>query len=107
MNYTYANVQESVARLEEFMVNTSKQLFDPDMVLMPLNNAVERITIPAINLDLAHNTIREQFNSGTVEGDEIAELDKNFNVLCGDLNKIAKEACNEIDQILSKSPEIE
>jgi len=28
-------------------------------------------------------------------------------VLCGDLNKIAKEACNEIDQILSKSPEIE
>ena len=79
------------------------------MVLMPLNNAVERITIPAINLDLDHqiNTIREQFNSGTVEGDEIAELDKNFNVLCGDLNKIAKEACNEIDQILSKSSEIE
>jgi len=38
---------------------------------------------------------------------ELAELDKNFNVLCGDLNKIAKEACNEIDQILSKSPEIE
>jgi len=107
VNFTYANVHESIAKLEEFILHTSKHLFDtsskaisldlfrqdiknlvkdmfdfsdddfdPDMILMPLSNAVERITISAINLDLDHhmNTIREQFNTSTVEGDEIANL---------------------------------
>jgi hypothetical protein len=107
VNYTYANVQEAVGKLESFVVDTSKALFeastraisldsfkqdikasvkdmfdfsdddfDPDMVLMPLSNAVERITIPVINLDLDKhiNTIRQQFNNNEVEGDEISEL---------------------------------
>ena len=125
VSYTYANVQESVAKLETFVLHTSKHLFDtsskaisldlfrqdiknsvkdmfdisdddfdPDMILMPLSNAVERITISAINLDLDHhiNTIREQFNSSTVEGDEIASLrNEQSRVVALLLADIAKE----------------
>ncbi|WP_081730751.1 dynamin family protein [Shewanella colwelliana] len=107
VNYTYADVQEAVARLEDFVMATSRKLFaaseqainlglfrndiksavkdmfdfsdddfDPEMVLLPLDNAVARITIPAINLDLARHidTIRQQFTSSQVEGDQIAQL---------------------------------
>ena len=107
VNYTYASVHDAVSKLESFVVDTSKALydvsenaiqlglfkqdikasirdmfdfsdddFDPEMVLMPLNNAVERITIPAVSLDLdAHiNTIRQQFSAEQVEGDDIAQL---------------------------------
>jgi len=136
VNYTYANVQDSVARLEEFVVNTSQQLFetsknainldlfrqgikasvkdlldfsdsnfDANMVLMPLNNAVERITIPAINLDLDHHisTIREQFNSSTVEGDEINNLrNEQARVVSLLLNDIALEVQGCIDNIVGK-----
>lgn len=109
VNYTYASVHDAVSKLESFVIETSKALydvsenaiqlslfkqdikasirevfdftdddFDPEMVLMPLNNAVERITIPAVSLDLdAHiNTIRQQFTVEQVEGDEIEQLRK-------------------------------
>ncbi|WP_421420097.1 dynamin family protein (plasmid) [Pseudoalteromonas lipolytica] len=109
VNYTYASVHDAVSKLESFVIETSKALydvsenaiqlslfkqdikssiremfdftdddFDPEMVLMPLNNAVERISIPAVSLDLdAHiNTIRQQFTVEQVEGDEIEQLRK-------------------------------
>lgn len=125
VSYTYANVHESVVKLETFILHTSKHLFetstkainldsfksdiknsvkdmfdftdndfDPDMILMPLSNAVERITIPAINLDLDQHiaTIREQFNSSTVEGDEISQLrNEQSRVVALLLTDIAKE----------------
>ncbi len=107
VNYTYANTQEAVNVLEEFVQDTGQHLynasvkainldlfrdeikkavkdlfdfsddsFDPESVLLPLSNAVERITIPAIQLDLDHhiNTIRQQFTSNEVEGDQINAL---------------------------------
>ncbi|MGK0269447.1 MAG: hypothetical protein ACI88H_000078 [Cocleimonas sp.] len=136
VNYTYANVQEAVGKLESFVVDTSKALFeastraisldsfkqdikasvkdmfdfsdddfDPDMVLMPLSNAVERITIPVINLDLDKhiNTIRQQFNNNEVEGDEISELrNEQARVVGLLLNDIAVELEACIKTMLSK-----
>ncbi|HCH0716080.1 TPA: dynamin family protein [Vibrio parahaemolyticus] len=107
VNYTYANVQDAVQKLEDFVVETSDRLyesssqtininqfredikqavrglfdfsdpdFDPEMILLPLSNSVDRITIPTISLDLDHhiNSIRQQFFANEVEGDEIQQL---------------------------------
>lgn len=107
VNYTYANVQDAVQKLEDFVVETSDRLyqsssqaininqfredikqavkglfdfsdpdFDPEMILLPLSNSVDRITIPTISLDLDHhiNSIRQQFSVNEVEGDEIQQL---------------------------------
>lgn len=107
VNYTYANVQDAVQKLEDFVIETSDRLyqassqainigqfredikqavkglfdfsdpdFDPEMILLPLSNSVDRITIPTINLDLNHhiNSIRQQFTVNEVEGDEIQQL---------------------------------
>ncbi|EIU6866048.1 dynamin family protein [Vibrio parahaemolyticus] len=107
VNYTYANVQDAVQKLEDFVVETSDRLyqsssqtininqfredikqavrglfdfsdpdFDPEMILLPLSNSVDRITIPTISLDLDHhiNSIRQQFSANEVEGDEIQQL---------------------------------
>jgi hypothetical protein len=58
------------------MFDFSDPGFDPDMVLLPLGNAVERITIPLIELDLDHHigTIRSQFDAGEVQGSDIDRL---------------------------------
>lgn len=107
VSYTYANVQDAVDKLEEFVISVGNDLytattnaininkfrgeiknavkglfdfsdsdFDPEMILLPLGNAVDRITIPAINLDLDRhiNTIRQQFSANEVEGDEMTQL---------------------------------
>ncbi|MCG9697430.1 dynamin family protein [Shewanella sp. Isolate11] len=107
VNYTYANVQDAVQKLEDFVIETSERLyqsssqtininqfredikqavrglfdfsdpdFDPEMILLPLSNSVDRITIPTISLDLDHhiNSIRQQFSANEVEGDEIQQL---------------------------------
>lgn len=107
VNYTYANVQDAVEQLEEFVFETSRRLhqtscevininqfredikqsvkglfdfsdpdFDPELVLLPLSNSVNRITIPTISLNLDHhiNSIRQQFSVRDVEGDEIQQL---------------------------------
>lgn len=139
VNYTYASVHEAVSKLESFVVETSKALyevsenaiqlglfkqdikasirdmfdfsdddFDPEMVLMPLNNAVERITIPAVNLDLdAHiNTIRQQFSAEQVEGDDIAQLRTEqarvVALLLQDISVELKQCINQIVEKLAK-----
>ncbi|MBE0352832.1 MULTISPECIES: dynamin family protein [Pseudoalteromonas] len=136
VNYTYASVHDAVSKLESFVIETSKALydvsenaiqlslfkqdikasiremfdfgdddFDPEMVLMPLNNAVERITIPAVSLDLdAHiNTIRQQFTVEQVEGDEIEQLRKEqARVVALLLNDISDELKRCIRLILEK-----
>lgn len=139
VNYTYASVHEAVSKLESFVVDTSKAIydvsenaiqlglfkqdikasikdmfdftddnFDPEMVLMPLNNAVERITIPAVNLDLdAHiNTIRQQFSAEQVEGDDIAQLrTEQARVVALLLQDISVELKQCINQIVEKLAE--
>lgn len=139
VNYTYASVHEAVSKLESFVVDTSKAIydvsenaiqlglfkqdikasikdmfdftddnFDPEMVLMPLNNAVERITIPAVNLDLdAHiNTIRQQFSAEQVEGDDIAQLRTEqarvVALLLQDISVELKQCINQIVEKLAK-----
>jgi hypothetical protein len=50
--------------------------FDPDDILIPVENAVNRITIPSIevNVDKHIDTIRDQFQSPEVRNDEINSL---------------------------------
>ncbi|EJL6794240.1 dynamin family protein [Vibrio alginolyticus] len=107
VKYTYANVQDAVQKLEDFVIETSDRLyqvssqaininqfredikhavkglfdfsdpdFDPEMILLPLSNSVDRIKISAISLDLDHhiNSIRQQFSINEVEGEEIQKL---------------------------------
>jgi len=141
VNYTYANTQEAVNTLEEFVVETGGRLydaslkavnlslfrdeiksavkdlfdfsddsFDPESVLLPLNNAVERITIPAVHLDLDHhiNTIRQQFTSNEVQGDEINALrNEQARVVSLLLNDIAMELSRCKNAILSQLAEEE
>ena len=68
--------KEEIKQAVKDLFDFSDDDFDPQMILLPLGNAVDRITIPSIQLDLEHhiNTIREQFDSTEVEGDEIASL---------------------------------
>ncbi|PCM45928.1 dynamin family protein [Marinobacter sp. ANT_B65] len=136
VNYTYANVQESVAMLEQFVVEVQQQLFDaasqaipveafrqdiksavkgmfdfsdesfdPERVLLPLSNAVDRITIPAIHLNLDHHikSVREQFVSPEVEGDEVQQLrNEQARVVAILLGDIAKELDSNIQAIAEK-----
>lgn len=107
INYTYANVQQAVDKLETFVLETEKQLisalgravdinrlrqeikqliremfdfsadgFDPNAVMLPLENALAGLTVPAITMDMDQyiNEVRQQFTSATVENDSIARL---------------------------------
>ena len=107
INYTYANVQQAVDKLETFVLETEQQLisvlgravdinrlrqeikqliremfdfsadgFDPNAVMLPLENALARLTVPAITMDMDQyiNEVRQQFTSATVENDNIAKL---------------------------------
>jgi hypothetical protein len=59
------------------MFDFSDDSFDPEMILIPLNLAVERITIPNISLDMTKHiqTIRQQFDDGDqVEDNEMSRL---------------------------------
>lgn len=136
VNYTYANVQDAVQKLEDFVIETSDRLyqsssqainidqfredikqavkglfdfsdpdFDPEMILLPLSNSVDRIMIPKISLDLDHhiNSIRQQFTVNEVEGDEIQQLRaEQARVVSLLLTKITKEVCKCGDDMLGK-----
>ena len=135
VNYTYANVHEAVGKLEDFVIETSRRLFDassdainltlfrqdikkavkdlfdfsddsfdPEMVLLPLSNAIERITIPAINLDLDNHilTIRQQFTTTEVEGDEITQLRNEQSRIVALVLKDIKSEVNECTRAILK-----
>lgn len=95
------DIKDSIKGMFDF----SDDDFDPDMILMPLSNAVERITIPHINLDMDKhiNTIREQFTTSEVEGDEMAQLrTEQGRIVSLLLTEIDKELIKSIDNIVSK-----
>jgi len=136
VNYNYANVNEAVDKLESFVIDSSKALFeaslnavnlelfrkdikecvrglldfsddsfDPENILLPLSNAIERITIPAVQLDMDHHiqTVREQFTSAQVEDDKINQLRNEQSRVVGVLLKdIARELETSIGLILQK-----
>lgn len=72
INQFREDIKQAVKGLFDF----SDPDFDPEMILLPLSNSVDRITIPTISLDLDHhiNSIRQQFSVNEVEGDEIQQL---------------------------------
>ena len=136
VNYSYANVQDAVDKLETFIYKTDERLnqavqeavnikqlqqdikqvikdmfdfsddnFDPQAVLMPLENALARITMPAINLDMAEHidTVRQQFTSAEVQDDDIARLRQEQGQIVGVLlTAIAKEVDANVADILKK-----
>ena len=60
------------------MFDFDDEQFDPEMILLPLSNAVERLVITPIELDMEHHieTIWKQFNTNEVEGEKISQLRK-------------------------------
>ena len=136
INYTYANVQGAVDKLETFIYKTDEQLneasaeavnlnqlktdikqviksmfdfseegFDPEAVLLPLETALARITMPYITLDLDHyiETIQQQFTSAEVENDDIARLRKEQARIIGLLlDEINSEVDKNVEHILNQ-----
>ncbi|TOP03881.1 hypothetical protein CGH23_24100, partial [Vibrio parahaemolyticus] len=68
--------REDIKHAVKGLFDFSDPDFDPEMILLPLSNSVDRITISAISLDLDHhiNSIRQQFSINEVEGEEIQKL---------------------------------
>ncbi|WP_025524008.1 dynamin family protein [Vibrio parahaemolyticus] len=143
VSYTYANVQDAVQNLEEFVIETSDRLyessskaininqfredikqavkglfdfsdpnFDPEMILLPLSNTVERIAIPMISLGLDDhiNLIRQQFSANEVEGDEIQRLrmeqERVVGLLLADINReVEKCSSDMLSKMLNEEQE--
>ena len=78
--------------------------FDPEAVLIPLGNAVERITIPTIKLDVEHhiNRVRNAFSGGEIRGDDLVKLrneqDRTVNLILKDIAREIDSAARGIDE---------
>lgn len=136
VNYSYANVQDAVDKLETFVYKTDERLnqavsgainiqqmqmdikavirgmfdfsdesFDPESVLLPLENALSRLTLPTIALNMDHHidVIRQQFTSAEVQNDDIAKLRQEQGRIVGVLmDAINSEVDSNISAMLSK-----
>lgn len=69
-------LQQDIKHVIKDMFDFSDESFDPEAILLPLENALTRITMPTISLDMDEhiNTIRQQFTSTEVQDDNIAKL---------------------------------
>ncbi len=139
VTYTYANIQDAIDLLDEFVSLTGSKLFelidtiidiikfrkdilnitktlfdlsdenfDPDAILIPLGNAVERITIPNIELDVKRHkkTIEDKFTESQVRGEKIEELrreqSKVISLVLSDIKNEIERTQNDILTKLSK-----
>lgn len=99
-------IAESIQSLFDF----SDDNFDPDDILIPVKNAVERITIPSVDLDLDRHieTIRKNFNSSQVKEDEIQTLrNEQAKVVGMILKDVKSEVKNVFNDIISRLNKIE
>lgn len=71
-----AQFREDIKAAMKGLLDFSSRDFDPEMILAPLSNALERITMPSIQLDLDKHiqAIRSRFSAGRVEGNEVEQL---------------------------------
>ncbi|HQM85906.1 MAG TPA: dynamin family protein [bacterium] len=100
------DITESIQSLFDF----SDDNFDPDDILIPVKNAVERITIPSVDLDLDRHidTIRKNFNSSQVREDEIQTLrNEQAKVVGMILKDVKSEVKNVFNDIISRLNKIE
>ncbi len=69
-------LRQEIKQLIREMFDFSADGFDPNAVMLPLENALARLTVPAITMDMDQyiNEVRQQFTSATVENDNIAKL---------------------------------
>ncbi len=69
-------LRQEIKQLIREMFDFSADGFDPNAVMLPLENALSRLTVPAITMDMDQhiNEVRRQFTSATVENDNIARL---------------------------------
>ncbi len=141
ISYTYANVNEAVEKIEDYVLDAKTQIrnqvktivsipalrqeltacavgmfdtgddnFDVDDILLPVQNAVNRITIPHVTLDAdAHiDTIRSSFSSSEVRDSQIEALRKEqARVVALVLKDIIKEVSTTLDEIKTKMTAIQ
>ncbi len=90
------------------LFDTSDDDFDPQDILQALNTAVNRITIPNIDIDCAAHiqTVRKKFIAGDVRDSQINELiseqQRVIKLILGDINSEVSEQMNKIISKLSE-----
>jgi hypothetical protein len=98
------DVSESIKDLFDF----SDDNFDPDDILIPVQNAVERISIPDVELDMEKHIdlIRNNFNTSQVRDSEVQNLRNEqarvVGLILKDVLKETKETLNDIVSRLTK-----
>ncbi|MDD3051900.1 MAG: dynamin family protein [Candidatus Cloacimonetes bacterium] len=92
------DVAEAIKGLFDF----SDDNFDPDDILIPVENAINRITIPAVEIDVDKHIdkIRDQFKSSEVRNDEIESLRREQARI---VKMITKDLQREIEETLKKA----
>lgn len=79
------------------MVDFEDDSFDPDDILIPVERAVSRLTIPEVDLDCSRclDSVTKAFNKPEVRDSEIAELQRSIaDAVAGSLN-ILKTSVND------------
>ncbi|WP_252180106.1 hypothetical protein [Endozoicomonas sp. 4G] len=98
-------LKEAIKGIIRDMFDFSEEGFDPQAVMMPLESALGRLTMPTIDLDLDRHidTVRQQFTSTEVENDDIDRLRQEQGRIVGVLvNEMAAEVDTSVAEILGR-----
>jgi len=114
------NAVKSIINLKQFKIDISESIknlfdfsddnFDPDDILIPIQNAVERITIPGFELDVEKHieSIRNNFKTSQVRDSEIQNLrNEQARVVGLILKDILKETNATLNSIVSHLTKIQ
>jgi hypothetical protein len=99
------DITESISGMFDF----SDDDFDPDDILIPVENAVNRITIPSVEIDVEKHVekIRDQFQNTEVRNDEINSLRREQTRVVSLITSDVKvEVNNSLQKITNKLDEI-
>lgn len=91
------------------LLDTSSDSFNPQDILIPVGNAVNRITIPDFELDVYKHvdTIRNKFHSSQVRGSQVGELQaEQSRIAYIILSDIKTEVTNKSGSMISRLEKI-
>ena len=97
-------LKQDIKAIIRDMFDFSDDSFDPESVMIPLENTLARLTMPSISLDMDKyiDNIRQQFTSSEVADDDIARLRQEQARIVGVLlDAITREVDSNVAGILS------
>ena len=98
-------LKQDIKAIIRDLFDFSDDNFDPEAVMIPLENALARLTMPCItlNMDKYIDNIRQQFTSSEVQDDDITKLRQEQARIIGVLlEAITKEVDSSVAGILRK-----